>query len=237
MEANTTISAEVADRCKGCIMGALVGDAAGAPIEFARNIDEAMVTSAMNMGGGGAMKITPGQITDDGELSLCVLQGLCNCTDGYDPNKICVEYGRWINSSPFDIGATTRNALFHASSMKDNLSPKVTEAALKFAHSVSNGSTMKFSPTAVYCAFFKDDKDLIRVATTETKHMHANQNVIDCNIAFAFAIRELIQGRGAEAAYQANKTFASKSSIAGWLSELEAGTLQAVNKHIGWVKM
>ena len=237
MQADTQVTAEVVDRCKGCIMGALVGDAAGAPIEFARNINAETIEKAMKMLGGGELRVSPGQITDDGELTLAVLAGLACCTDGYDPNKICIEYGRWVTSDPFDIGRTTRNALYHASSMTNNLSPKVTAAALKFGHSISNGSTMKLSPTAVYCSFFKEDKDLIAVTTTETRHVHSNQNVVDCNIAFCLAIRDLVQGRSADIAFASQKAFVAKSSISAWLSEMEAGQMQPVNKNIGFVKI
>jgi ADP-ribosylglycohydrolase len=54
------------------MLGALVGDAAGATLEFChREITEEMALKAMTMPGGGNMRVGPGQITDDGELHIC----------------------------------------------------------------------------------------------------------------------------------------------------------------------
>ncbi len=64
MEGNDT------DRCRGCLLGALVGDALGAVLEFQRLIGEKEVQNACTMPGGGVHKVGPGQITDDGELTL-----------------------------------------------------------------------------------------------------------------------------------------------------------------------
>ena len=233
----TAFTQEIIDRARGCIMGAFIGDASGAPLEFAKTINQQTIDSAMKMQGGGVFGMTPGQITDDGELSMCVLQGLANCKEGYNPDLICVEYGRWYNSSPFDIGNTTKNALKHAAPMKSNMSAQITKAALDMAYSFSNGSTMKLSPTAVYCSFLKDADQVKRLVETETRHMHSNQNVIDCNIAFALAIRDLIRGEPADKAYQTMREFAIESSISKWVEELERKELQPVHLMIGWVKI
>ena len=231
------IQSDIMNRCKGCIVGALIGDAWGAPLEFVQTVTASLVDAAMKMNGGGPLNVGPAQITDDGELTLCVLQGLANCKDGYDPDKICIEYGRWIQSRPFDIGATTRNALMHASSMSPHMSERVTKAAKDMSHSVSNGSTMKFSPTAVYCSFIKNTDELIKLVTTETNHMHHNKEVVDCNIAFALAIRVLIQGGTPQDAYNAQREYALKSSIKGWVEEMESGVFHPPNRSIGYVKI
>jgi len=53
------------------MLGALIGDAAGATLEFChKGITEEMALKAMTMPGGGNMCVGPGQITDDGELTL-----------------------------------------------------------------------------------------------------------------------------------------------------------------------
>lgn len=62
------------------MLGALIGDAAGATLEFChKEITEEMALKAMTMPGGGNMCVGPGQITDDGELTLtlwCSLNSL-----------------------------------------------------------------------------------------------------------------------------------------------------------------
>jgi ADP-ribosylglycohydrolase len=59
------------------MLGALVGDAAGATLEFChREVTEEMALKAMTMPGGGSIRVGPGQITDDGELTLTLWQAL-----------------------------------------------------------------------------------------------------------------------------------------------------------------
>ena len=65
------------DAALGCFLGALVGDAAGATLEFiGRQPTREEVDWAMGMPGGGVWNVAPGQITDDGELTLCLARGL-----------------------------------------------------------------------------------------------------------------------------------------------------------------
>lgn len=63
------------------------------------------------MPGGGPHKLAPGQITDDGELSLCLMQAIINGNGQLDPIEICKMYGEWVRTSPYDIGITTMNTI------------------------------------------------------------------------------------------------------------------------------
>lgn len=60
------------DLSLGAIFGALIGDASGATLEHVHPIGEKEVEYAMTMPGGGVHKLNPGQITDDGEMTLCL---------------------------------------------------------------------------------------------------------------------------------------------------------------------
>ena len=65
------------DRAMGCILGALLGDAMGTVLEFSQTvINKESVRWAMGLPGGGPHGVAPGQITDDGELTLSLLNGL-----------------------------------------------------------------------------------------------------------------------------------------------------------------
>ena len=55
-------------------MGAFVGDAAGAYLEFENKINKQEVDKAMMLKGGGKLNVGPGQITDDSEMAMCLLQ-------------------------------------------------------------------------------------------------------------------------------------------------------------------
>jgi len=64
----------------------------------------------MTMPGGGHWKVGPGQITDDSEISMCLLWSIVeeNKDKSQSPclnnQQIAKFYGEWIKSDPFDIG-------------------------------------------------------------------------------------------------------------------------------------
>ena len=65
------------DAALGAVLGALVGDAAGAVLEFfGQAITAADVEHALAMPGGGTWAVAPGQVTDDGELTMSLLNAL-----------------------------------------------------------------------------------------------------------------------------------------------------------------
>ena len=69
------------------------------------------VEEGMEMPGRGTWKLAPGQVTDDSELAMCLLRALDEGNGKLDMNVHCKWYGNWMESRPFDIGRTTRNAL------------------------------------------------------------------------------------------------------------------------------
>lgn len=72
-----------ADAALGCLLGAAVGDAAGAVLEFQDAVSAEDVAVAMAMPGGGCWSVGPGQFTDDTELALILAHGLT----GQDPHQ------------------------------------------------------------------------------------------------------------------------------------------------------
>lgn len=99
------------DAARGAVIGALAGDAAGASLEFlGRKPTVAEVEAAMCMVGGGAWKTAPGQVTDDGELTLALAHALIGKFP-YDQNRAAYYYRKWYLSQPFDVGHATSNAL------------------------------------------------------------------------------------------------------------------------------
>lgn len=100
------------DRAQGCLLGALIGDAAGATLEFlGRRPTEEDLERALAMSGGGVFRLAPGQITDDGELTLALAHALIDGEGDYDLDKVATRYKAWFDSGPFDIGGTTHSAL------------------------------------------------------------------------------------------------------------------------------
>eukprot|EP01127_Copromyxa_protea_P022799 TRINITY_DN8364_c0_g1_i1.p1 TRINITY_DN8364_c0_g1~~TRINITY_DN8364_c0_g1_i1.p1 ORF type:complete len:151 (-),score=30.16 TRINITY_DN8364_c0_g1_i1:736-1188(-) len=92
----------------GAILGACVGDAAGAPLENLHCLPSRdQVLGAMSMSGGGAHRTAPGQVTDDGEQTISQARGLVACGKNFDVNLLAEAYVEWLNSMPFDAGMTT----------------------------------------------------------------------------------------------------------------------------------
>ena len=95
----------------GAILGALIGDAAGATLEFLGRLPTPEdVNQALRLEGGGVWGTAPGQITDDGEMTLALGQALAEAGD-YVPYLVARNYRAWRLSSPFDIGPLRRIAL------------------------------------------------------------------------------------------------------------------------------
>ena len=64
-------------RAFGAVLGAFVGDASGAPLEFLEQSDmKHLIEAALSFGGGGRLKVGPGQVTDDSEMAMCLLHAL-----------------------------------------------------------------------------------------------------------------------------------------------------------------
>ena len=84
----------------------------------------------MSMPGGGPHSVAPGQITDDGELTLSLLNGLLQGKGKLNLKHIVAAYGLWIKSNPSDIGGTIRNAFYKCDPEKPN-PERVAKAALK----------------------------------------------------------------------------------------------------------
>jgi ADP-ribosyl-[dinitrogen reductase] hydrolase len=65
------------DRAKGAILGSFIGDSAGSALEFKTKVTKTQLNEAMKMPGMlGPFKLAPGQVTDDGELTMAQLWAL-----------------------------------------------------------------------------------------------------------------------------------------------------------------
>lgn len=96
-----------------------MGDAMGTYLEFSQQlINDSTVGLSMTMPGGGPHKVAPGQITDDGELTLSLMNGLIKGDKQLNLKEVVKQYGKWIQSKPFDIGGTIRNSFFKCDPLK-----------------------------------------------------------------------------------------------------------------------
>lgn len=148
-------------------------DAAGARLEFRKKrFTEQEAIDAMHFVGEKSNGISDGQFTDDSEMEICLLQGLIDGKneEGFPVEKIAKEYIKWYKSSPFDIGNTTRMALFEAKNADD----MVNNAYEYNEESESNGSLMRCIPIAAF-SIYKPVKTILKVASVDASLTHYSE--------------------------------------------------------------
>lgn len=184
-----------------CLIGGWCGDAAGATLEFYHgNITKKMAFKAMHMPGGGALNVAPGQVTDDSELELALLDALHNKDpfNGFPIEDVARNYIAWHKSIPFDMGMSCSKAFGFASSSRDMLN----NAQKYNMHSEANGALMRIAGLAVWARDVPNDK-IIEYAKMDATLSHPNVICQECNALYCLAITHLLKHEGdAKGAYQ-----------------------------------
>lgn len=132
----------------GGLLGHLVGDALGVPVEFQpRSARQADPVTGMR--GYGTHNQPPGTWSDDGSLTLCTASSLVE--SGYDLNDAAARFVRWLDEGywtqhgwAFDIGYTTRRAIDR---LRQGAPP--VEAGGQREQDNGNGSLMRILPLAL----------------------------------------------------------------------------------------
>jgi ADP-ribosyl-[dinitrogen reductase] hydrolase len=225
------------DAAEGALLGACVGDAAGATLEFIGHTptDEEL-ERAMSMPGGGVWRVAPGQITDDGELTLCLARalGAMAHSDDFDLEKIASNYADWIRSAPFDVGGTTRQSLgcfsdprFAEICAAEGHAAAMTRAAReRCMGSKANGSLMRASSLGVWGHRLPADR-LAEYARRDSSLSHPNPTCCDAEACYAIAIGHLVEHLGdREGAFARAEAWADESAVdevRDWLREAKEG--------------
>lgn len=233
----------------GCLLGACSGDAAGATLEFmGRRPTRTEVESALKMPGGGVWNIAPGQITDDGELTLCLAHALAG-QPNFEIELIARQYAAWIESHPFDVGITTRTSLgcflrdahWRTICAKDGYAAGMRQAATQHcADSKANGSLMRATPLGIWGHRFAD-ADLANFARQDSALSHPNQSCQDAVACYAIAIANLMRTPGDRCmAFHATKTWANayaNTEVRGWLDDAERNLNYPYHPQAGFIRI
>jgi ADP-ribosylglycohydrolase len=228
------------DAARGAIFGAFVGDALGSYIEFKQQISNDLLLETLQMPGGGPFKLGQGQVTDDSELAICMLRGLIEGGGVLNLDFIANYYGKWVETGPFDIGNTTRNALEPLVGTHNSASTAINAAREYNRKSHSNGCLMRATPICVW-SYKLNDQDLLRAVCNEVSLTHSNQTVQYAVACYAAAIRSLINNLGdRSAAYRSALNLASRlndETLNSWIDCIKRGEMQPGNPHMGYVKI
>jgi ADP-ribosyl-[dinitrogen reductase] hydrolase len=171
----------------GLLFGGLVGDAFGSRYEFksSKQTKGELVKDnfQIELKGGGPFKLEPGQITDDSELALTLLDAIRENGGKYSQSMVAQGYIRWFRSNPVDIGSTISNALEGASTFGE-----VISNAKSNIESLSNGCLMRIW-SLLYYYHSKPDYEQNRAVIDDCILTHPNNECIKICILYCSILR------------------------------------------------
>jgi ADP-ribosylglycohydrolase len=141
-----------------------------------------------------------GTWSDDGSLTLCLADSLCN---GYDLENIALKFLQWYNAEiwtphgrVFDIGIATSQAIYR---IGRGVSPILCGGNSEFDN--GNGSLMRMMPLLFYIKNLPIEKrfDIIKDVSSIT-HRHI-RSIVACFIYLEFAL-EILKGKDKCDAYR-----------------------------------
>jgi len=225
------------DYARGAVYGALVGDAFGGQVEFIRKmpLPEETVDEACLMRGGGALRLAPGQITDDGELTICLARAL---SKGKDAARY---YAKWLRSNPIDIGNACRMAFGIRKNPTNEQMMVHTNSFVGLRENQSNGALMRATPIA---AFFYEEPDVVVAAMARDDALLSHPSPVcqDANAAYCVAIAYLIRGRSPQEAFSAAEAVVTNETVRSWLADAKNQKTTAdivvdmERNNIGWAR-
>src|SRR3989339_656768 len=99
------------ERALGAYLGFAVGDALGATVEFMMPSEiQHAYGMHRDMIGGGWLKLKPGQITDDTQMSLALGQSIID-SGGWSATAAADAFVAWLKTRPVDVGNTCRRGI------------------------------------------------------------------------------------------------------------------------------
>lgn len=169
------------------IMGLVVGDALGVPVEFKRR-DTFSVT---DMTGYGTYNKPPGTWSDDSSLTLATLDSMARLGK-IDPADIMQNFLKWLKlgdftpyGEVFDVGGCTRRAIVRFANGTDPL-----RCGGKTRMDNGNGALMRILPVAMLPDYPEKEQELLNVAHLTHAHFISD---FACRI-YAAVVENLMNG-------------------------------------------
>ncbi len=174
------------DRFLGALLGAAAGESLGAPHEFKKAAD---VGTPRDLTAGGPWAL--GEPTDDIALTLALLRSI-TARRRFDLDDVALNYLKWFQGKPKDIGNLTRSAL-------ENLragEPPTQSGALAWEDSgrqgAGNGSVMCCAPVGLL--HVKSLEGLAEDAAAASRITHYDPRCVGGCVAVTTAIALLVRG-------------------------------------------
>lgn len=196
---------EPRERALGAYLGFAVGDALGATVEF-MTPGEIQHRYGMHRDivGGGWLKLKPGQITDDTQMSMVLAQSLID-KRGWNATAAADGFVAWLKSKPADVGNTCRRGIRRYMSDGSLAGPPSDGDA-------GNGACMRNLPVAL--ATLDDDAAFARATLEQCRLTHNHPLSDAATLALGRMARSLIRGGGIKACRaEANKLIAQHAEF------------------------
>ena len=175
----------VRDRALGAYLGLAVGDALGAPVEFMTPMEIRERHGLLReMVGGGWLRLRPGQVTDDTEMSLALGRALLS-PGGFDLRAVAEAFAAWLRSRPADVGNTCRQGI------QRFLAERTLQAPAREWHA-GNGAAMRILPVVLATLH---DQEACRTFSLAQAHITHNHPLSDAAVeTLAEMARRLVLG-------------------------------------------
>ena len=170
---------DVRQRARASLLGMAIGDALGATVEFMTASEiRAQHGVHRRLTGGGWLRLRPGEVTDDTQMSLCIARSVV--TGGFSAEDIAQRFVAWYRSRPPDVGNTCRRGIarFIAHGTVHG-SPSEGDAG--------NGAVMRMAPIALAALA---DSQMLEVQAIEQAHITHHHPLSD---AACILVGRLIQ--------------------------------------------
>lgn len=181
------------------IMGLVVGDALGVPVEFTYR-EELKKSPVVGMMGYGTYPMPEGSWSDDSSMTLATLSAL---HDGYDLKRIMDNFVAWEQEGVFtptrilfDEGNTCRMAIRNY--MNEG---NISTSGLSGENSNGNGSLMRILPICLYSYYLQKecavaDEDAINLVHNVSALTHAHvRSKMACGIYY-FCVKAIADRKG-----------------------------------------
>ena len=216
--------AEKLERAQGCLLGQLAGDALGSLVECQtpEQIRRKYPNGVRELADGGTWNTIAGQPTDDSEMALLLARMLAD-QGRYDPGEARKAYLFWLDSGPFDCGATVYSGL------RGRPNPD----------SQANGAMMRISPLGIFSANH-DLEHAAEWARQDAAITHPHPVCRQANALFTMAIALAVRGgRSTLRLYDHVVTWAEDMEVEGSLLEAVRGAAETPPadyvRRRGWV--
>jgi ADP-ribosyl-[dinitrogen reductase] hydrolase len=160
---------DIRSRARGAFIGLAIGDALGAAVEFMSPGEIREKYGCLKeMTGGGWLRLKPGQVTDDTDMSLCIARAVADA-GGWSLQGIAENFAAWLKSKPIDVGDTCRRGI------RNFILHGRMETPFN-QWDAGNGACMRMLPVAL---FTLGDDELLEKYALEQGHITHNHPLSD----------------------------------------------------------